>query len=231
MWSLNQAIAARDLARQYGVKGLYYGPAGCGKTPLINTAPRPILCAVENGLGSMRHSGVPTCNAINSVTALDGFLDWCEKSHEAKGFDTIGFDSGSFLAELFLREEMSKTTARGNKPDGKAAYGEMARRTYARIYRLWALKEKHVYMICKQGTATVDGVEMTVPYFPGKDLYSTVPGLFDNIVQLTTISTPQGPLDALRCRGNFVTLARNRTGNLNEFEPRDLAALFNKAVS
>jgi hypothetical protein len=51
---------ARDFAVQYGVKAIVYGPPGSGKTPVINTAPRPVMLVCEPGLLSMRTSTVPT---------------------------------------------------------------------------------------------------------------------------------------------------------------------------
>ncbi len=232
-WSLAQAKQASAMAREYGVKGLYYGGAGSGKTPMIMTAPRPILLAVENGVKSLHAAhNLPVCDAIDSLPRVFDFIRWLESSAEANNFDTIGFDSASYLCELMLREELSKKSSNGNKVDGKAAYGEMARRAYKPLYDVWALKKKHIYMICKQGTATVDGSEMTGPYFPGKDLYSTIPGLYDLIAQLTTAYIPgYGEQPVIRCRGMVTTLARDRTNKTAEFEPRDLTALFNKLMS
>lgn len=226
-------VAASALARQFGVKGLYYGPAGVGKTPLLQSAPRPLLVAVEPGMGSMRNAhNLPTADCINDLAKLDDFFKWLMGSYEVRNFDTIGLDSGSYIAELILREELSKKSKSGAKVDGKAAYGEMSRRTYKYLFDLYALQHKHVYLTCKQGTATIDGMEMTVPYFPGKDLYSTVPGLYDNICQIGRFIIPgHGEQRAIRCIGNMTTLARNRTGNLAELEPCDLTALFNKCMS
>lgn len=232
MVSMANFIPASQLARQYGVKGLYYGPAGGGKTPLLTTAPRPLLLAIEPGLGSMRKSPIPTCNAVNNIKMVDEFFAWLMGSAEVRNFDTIGLDSGSYLAELIRIEETSQKSNSGNKVDGKAAYGKISERTYKYLAQLYALKEKHVYLVCKQGKADINGIEMTVPYFPGKDLYATVPGLYDLIAQVDLHQVPGfGLSKAIRCIGNMTTLARNRTGNLAEFEPCNLTALFNKAMS
>jgi AAA domain len=56
---------AGSFAQQYGVKMIAYGPPGAGKTPLINTAPRPILLIVEPGMLSMKGSTVPSWDAAN----------------------------------------------------------------------------------------------------------------------------------------------------------------------
>ena len=45
--------AASEHAQNFGVKAIVYGPAGTGKTPILNTAPRPVLLATEAVLLSM----------------------------------------------------------------------------------------------------------------------------------------------------------------------------------
>jgi len=234
---MSDFVPANQLARMYGVKGMYYGPAGGGKTPMLQTAPRPLLLAIEPGLGSLRNSNVPTYDAINNLKRVDEFFKWLLGSHEVRNFDTIGLDSGSYLAELIRLEELSKKSNSGAKVDGKAAYGEISKRTYRYLFDLYALQQKHVYLTCKQGTANIDGMEMTVPYFPGKDLYSTVPGLYDVIAQVGKFQVPgYGEQRAIRMRGTMTTLARHRTDGqnanpCNDFEPCDLTALFGKIMS
>lgn len=238
MTSMSDFVPANKLAQQYGVKGMYYGPAGGGKTPLIATAPRPLLLCIEPGTGSLRNMpNLPVYDAINNLKRVDDFFKWLMGSHETRNFDTIGLDSGSYLAELIRLEELSKKSNSGAKVDGKAAYGEISKRTYKYLFDLYALQQKHVYLICKQGSANIDGMEMTVPFFPGKDLYATVPGLYDVIAQVGKFQVPgYGETKAIRTRGTMTTLARHRTDGfnaipVNDFEPCDLTALFNKIMS
>ena len=86
MISLQDFKPAREFARSYGVKALIYGAAGTGKTPILNTAPRPVLLACETGLLSMRNSNIPTFQALG-VSKIKEFFDWLEKSSEAKNLD------------------------------------------------------------------------------------------------------------------------------------------------
>lgn len=67
--------AASEHAQNFGVKAIIYGPAGTGKTPILNTAPRPVLLATEAGLLSMRGSNIPTYEAYTSQR-IDEFFKW-----------------------------------------------------------------------------------------------------------------------------------------------------------
>lgn len=111
---------AGNFARQYGVKMLAYGPPGSGKTPLINTAPRPVLLITEPGMLSMRE--VPYRQEAPTVERIDEFFDWLFRSNESRNFDTVGVDSTSQLAEIVVKAELKRNR------DGRKAYGEMARR-------------------------------------------------------------------------------------------------------
>mgnify|MGYP001589050309 CR=1 FL=1 len=72
---LNQLRPASQLAQRFGVKALAYGGPGTGKTPMINTAPRPVLCVVEPGMLSMRTSNVPAWEAYD-CGKIDEFFKW-----------------------------------------------------------------------------------------------------------------------------------------------------------
>lgn len=226
---------ADEFARMYGVKMINYGPPGSGKTPLLNTAPRPVLMAVEPGLLSMQGSKIPTI-ICETPSRVDEFFKWLFGSNEAGNFDTVGIDSGSELAEMIATEELSKKSNSGAKVDGKAAYGAMSRRVYDNYLRpLYMMKYKHAYIICKRGLRTTGGIEKTVPYWPGRDLYTRVPHLYDTVTYMDNVQmvTPQGlqSFPALRTRPTHDIEARARSPYLNELEPCDLGALFNKCMS
>lgn len=226
----SQLQPAGTFAAQFGVKSICYGPPGSGKTPLINTAPRPVLLAVEPGLLSMRGSTVPTWMATTPAQ-IDEFMTWLIQSPEAKNFDTVGIDSGSELCEIILREELSKKSKSGNKVDGKAAYGEMATRAYRHFNDLYYMREKHVYMICKQGNFEENNSIKRRPYFPGQDLNVKMPHLYDLIMHLDTANVPNvGAVKALRTVSSYDITARDRGGKCAEFEQPNLTLLFNKIV-
>lgn len=222
--NINQLKPAREFASRYGVKCLAYGPPGSGKTPLINTAPRPVLCVVEPGMLSMRNSNVPAFEA-DTPAKFDEFFKWLTETKEAAAFDTIGIDSISQLAEIILREEEKKNS------HGLKAYGNMAERVYDYLHKLYYLPNKHIYLIGKQETYTTDSGSMRRPYFPGKELNVKVPHLFDEILHIAVANIPgAGQHKCIRTAATFDIMARDRSGNLAEFEPLDLTALFNKAM-
>ncbi len=217
--------SASTFAAQNGVKSLIYGPSGSGKTPIINTAPRPVLLACEPGLLSMRNSTVPTFQA-HTPKLIDEFFDWLFGSAETKNFDTVAIDSVSQMATIYL-EQAEKT----NK-HGLAAYGDMADSIMKHLNKLYYLPQKHTYLIAKQEVVTVVNSSFVRPSFEGKYLNKEVPSLFDEILYLNIHNIPNvGQVRAFRCQQSIDTIARDRTGKLNEFEPPDFNALVQKAMS
>ena len=215
---------ASDFARNFGVKALIFGPPGSGKTPVMNTAPRPVLLACEPGLLSMRNSKVPTFEAWDAAR-VDEFFAWVFGSNEVKNFDTIGVDSTSQMAEIYLQ------AANKTNKHGLAAYGEMARNTLKHLEMLYFMQQKHTYLIAKQEIKTENNITMKRPYFPGQQLPVEVPHKYDCILQLDIQNVSgMGQLQAFRCRGSIDVVARNRTGTLNEFEPPDFGLLVQKAM-
>lgn len=223
--NINSLKPASAIAEKLGAKSIVYGAPGTGKTPILNTAPRPVLCCVEPGMLSMRSSNVPTWEAYTPA-ATDEFFEWVLKSKEADAFDTIAVDSVSQMAEVFLTHEL-KT----NK-DGRMAYGEMSRKIMKHMNDLYFAKNKHCYLICKQAIEEVGTIKLLRPFFPGKDLNVKVPHLFDLILHLDKVNIPgYGVQKAFRTTSSFDVLARDRSGKLAEFEPPNLTDIFNKAMS
>jgi hypothetical protein len=132
---MSQFRPASEFAKRYGIKAVIYGGPGAGKTPMLNTAPRPVLCATEPGLLSMRASSIPTVMA-ETVDKIDDFLKWLFQSSETKNFDTVCFDSISNMAEIILANEL-KTVKHGMK-----AYGQMSEKVFAICSGLFYLQNK-----------------------------------------------------------------------------------------
>lgn len=235
---MNHLKPAGSLSLKYGVKALLYGKPGSGKTPMLNTAPRPVMLATEPGLLSMRNSTIPTWDAYTPAR-IDEFFEWFTKSAEAKNFDTLGVDSGSQMAETYLSEELVK-----NK-DGRAAYGKLSLRFMKWADELFFMPNKHIVMICKmmraevgkqviaEGNAfTVEMVYQSQPYFPGQDLNVKMPHRYDEILYVDEARVPgqPKPVQAIRTKGTAEILARDRSGNLSELEPPNLTELFAKAM-
>jgi hypothetical protein len=223
--NLQSLKPAGQFAHRLGVKSLIYGPPGTGKTPIINTAPNPVLLACEPGLLSMRGSQVPTFEAYN-VPAINEFFKWFFESPEAKKFDTLAVDSVSQMCEIILTHELS-----ANK-DGRKAFGEMSRKVMEYMNKLYFMPEKHLYLIAKQAIAEENGTNKRKPYFPGQDLNVKIPHLFDLIMHFGLHNIPgvMGAQKAFCTSEQFDLLARDRSGKLSSYEPPNLSDIFNKAM-
>lgn len=221
----SQLKPAGQLAQRFGVKSLVYGGPGSGKTPLINTAPRPVMCVIEPGMLSMQTSNIP-CWEGYTADKIEEFFKWLFESKEALQFDCVAIDSISQLAEIFITQELQR-----NK-DGRKAYGEMSRRVMDILNKLYYLPQKHVVLIGKQTTVDESGVMKRKPYFPGQDLNVKVPHMYDEILHMGLSNVPgqPKPVQAIRCAESFDVMARDRSGKLNELEPPNLAALFAKCM-
>ena len=214
---------ASEFARIYGCKTVCYGAPGSAKTPLTNTAPRPVMLACEPGLLSMRGSTVPTYQAFET-SKIDDFFNWLTSSQEVKNFDTVCVDSISEMASIYLVEALKKNS------HGMKAYGVMAENVEKQLRRLYFLPNMHTYLIAKQ--EIISETNYKRPYMPGKYLPVQLPHMFDFILHLGLQNVPgMGQVKAFRCIESFDTMARARTGNLLEFEEPHLAKLFAKAMS
>lgn len=212
---------ASQFAQLYGCKAIVYGAPGSAKTPLINTAPRPVLLACEPGMLSMRGSNVPTCQAF-TPNAIDDFFKWFFNSAETKNFDTLAIDSVSQMADIYLQQAL-KTNKHGLK-----AYGDMANAVMDHLRPLFFTQQKHTYLICKQSIEN----NVSRPWFPGQQLNIEVPHMYDFILHLGIKNVPGvGQVKSFQCNESFDFLARNRTGNLNDFEQPDFGALVRKAMA
>lgn len=225
--NLSDLKPAGQFANSSGFKSLVYGAPGSGKTPIVGTAPRPLMLACEPGLLSMRGSQVPTYQAHTGDTIND-FFHWLFNSNETKNFDTIVVDSVSQMADIFLQDELNGTSKAGNKKHGLQAYGAMADSAMKILRPLFFMKDKHCYLICKQ--TVEDGVKK--PYFLGKQLPTEVPHLYDAILHLGIHNVPgMGQVSSFQCRQSIDVVARDRSGRLNEFEPPRFDLIIQKAMS
>lgn len=210
---------ARNFAKSFGAKCVIYGPPGSSKTPIINTAPRPVLLATEPGLLSMRGSNVPTWIAPTKAK-VDEFFKWFEHSSEAKQFDTLAIDSLSQMCDHGLNESKAK--------HGLAQYGEMADWVYPFVERLYFMPAKHMYLIAKE---EVMPSGQRRPYFPGKYLPTQIPHKYDCVLRLAKVQVLNvGETLAFQCNGTYEISARNRTGTLADYEPPDFTALVKKVM-
>jgi hypothetical protein len=224
---------AREFARKYGCKALVYGPPGTGKTPIAcETADTPVAVLHEAGAASLGNSNCPAFEAHDAARA-DEFYQWFTTSAESKNFNSLIVDSGSELMKIYLRALKAKGSQAGNEAHGMKVYGKAAELAGNWLEKVFHMPQKHVFVICKQDTVEIgNGLFMKRPAFPGNVLQTDIPHLYDCILQLDLHPVPgRGITTAFRCRNAFDTMARNRTGKLDEFEPPHLGNLARKYMS
>lgn len=225
---------AHEFAINFGVKAAIYGPAGSGKTPICgNTAPRPLLLVSEPGMLTMKKSTTPTYPAFTPLK-LEEFFQWFFNSAETKNFDTLIWDSTSQSAEQLVDHELGGTSKGGNQKHGQQAYGAMSRKMMEYLNKLYFMQQKHIVLITKHVIVDQMGSQYCRPYFPGRELNVRVPHLFDLVMRLGDYNIPgvvPSPTKAFRCRESFEMMARDRSGNLNEYEPPNLEHIFKKCLA
>lgn len=228
--NLSDLKAAGSFADMSGVKALIYGPPGSGKTPVFNTVSKGILLACEPGMLSMKGSQMPTYQA-HTGPLIEEFFKWWFSSQETKNFDTLGIDSVSQLADIFLQEALKK------HKHGLQAYGEMGEKTMEVLRPLFFQKQKHCYLICKQTVEKENGFDVRKPYFPGRQLPTEIPHLYDMILHLDIHAVPatatrpaMGQIQSFQTRRSIDISARDRSGKLDEFEPPNFGYVIEKAM-
>jgi hypothetical protein len=205
------------------VKAVVYSGPGLGKTPLLTTAPNPVICFTEPGFLSVRKYNGP-CYPAFTYREIREFWQWAISSQEARQFGTFCCDSVSQMAEIIL-EEAKKT----NK-DGRKAYGELVEKAMEIMNWIYYAPNFNALLIAKEQTLEIDGANKVRPYFPGQELNIRIPHLFDSVWRLERINTPQGLRLVIRTKESFNAFARERSGNLAEFEAPDINALFAKSL-
>lgn len=162
------------------------------------------------------------------VASIKAFFDWFFSSAEARNFDTFVWDSVSQAAEIVLGEQLPK------QKDPRKAYGEMSKQMMEWVNGVYFQQQKHAYLISKQIVADIGGIQTRKYFFPGQDLNVKIPHLYDEILCVGTFLIPgAGPnaIRAIQCQPTHDVIARDRSGKLSQYEPPDLTALFQKAMS
>ena len=213
-------------AQLNGVKVLVYGQAGAGKTVLASTAPAPFLISAEGGELSLRNMQIPMVK-ITTVDDLRDVYAWCERSAEAKQFQTICIDSLSEIGEVVLNN------AKRQVKDPRQAYGELIEKMESTIRLFRDLPGRNVYMSAKMEPTKdeLTGVVKYGPAMPGSKLASKLPYFFDEVFRLGINKTPQGEsYRFLQTQPDLQYEAKDRSGALAPVEPPHLAQLFAKIL-
>lgn len=210
-----------------GIKTLVYGGSGNGKTRLIGTAPSPVILSAEGGLLSLRKMNLPFAE-IHTIQQLRECYNWALSSYEARQFLTIGLDSISEIMETVLKTEMAK-----NK-DGRKAYGELIIQGVEIVKSFRDLTGYHIVVTAKEEWTKDDsaGRMIYAPSLPGSKLGPQLPYLFDEVFQACVFSDPQTKQRSewLRTRTDGNSIAKDRSGALDDWEVPNLSAIFAKIM-
>ena len=219
-------ISAKD-----GVKAVLYGEFGVGKTPLLATAPRPIIFSAEEGLLSLRKLRVAYIDVSNYKDLVEA-VKWLNTSSEARNFDTPCLDSMSEIAEVIFAEERRKN----NDP---RKYVPAARdQMYELVRHFRDMKGKNVVFVGKQAWQDNGiGQKRAVPAMDNDKLQQAVPYFFDLVLHLYIgtyydANNQQQQFRGIHTKQGYPEYqARDRSGNLDLIEWPDLSAIFKKATS
>lgn len=213
-------------AQLNGVKVLVYGGAGTGKTVLASTAPNPFLISAEGGELSLRNIAMPMAKVAN-VDDLRDIYAWCERSNEARQFQTICIDSLSEIAEVVLNN------AKRQVKDPRQAYGELIEKMETTIRMFRDLPGRNIYMSAKMEPTKdeLTGVVKYAPAMPGSKLGSKLPYFFDEVFRLGINKTTQGEsYRFLQTQPDLQYEAKDRSGVLAPVEQPHLTHIFNKIL-
>ena len=213
-----QLKSTGDLGDQ-GLKVLVYGQAGCGKTTLSKTLPKPVVLSAEGGLLSLKDDNIPYLE-IKSMTDLHEAYEWVSKS---KDYESVVLDSISEIAEVVLSHEKKI-----NK-DGRAAYGEMDVQL-SEIIRAFRDLNMHVLMTAKLEKQQDEmGRMLYFPSLPGNKTAQKLPYFFDEVLALRIEKDEDGKTQrALMCDSDGLWLAKDRSGKLSAWESPDLGEIIAK---
>lgn len=219
-----QIYSTSDIQQQYN-NILVYGGAGSGKTPLAATAPSPIIISSEPGLKSLARYKLPYVQATNYKESMEAYK-WVVGSREAQQFQTVYYDSISATSENELMEQKKKSSdARKYSPE-----------TYAHVMEIvllfQAIRNKHIVMTSKaiEKSDAVTGQTTSECFAAVPKLGPALPYNFDDVLFIKRFTNPDGSeYSALCCRANPFSLARNRSGMLDLWEPANIQHIINKS--
>lgn len=210
----------------HGCKICVYGDSGVGKTVLCATAPNVLFITVEKGLLSVRKTKRPVLIIRSLQDLMDAYV-WVRDQARKNGIDTVAIDSLSEVAEVILHSEKQ------NAKDPRQAYGAMNDHMDAATKAFRDLEGIHVIFIAKMELVRDDvaNVNLFMPMLPGKQFPANLPYLLDGLFRLCVGKTPEGQLFRyLQTQPDLQSKAKDRSGNLAQYERPDLTYVFQQMV-
>lgn len=208
-----------DVSTTY-IKMLVYGQAGAGKTTLIKTLPNPIICSAEGGLLSIKDADLPFIKVGSMTDLRDAYLWLVENGSK---YESVALDSISEIAEVVLNHEKK------NAKDPRQAYSAMQEQM-TDLIRAFRDLPMHVYMTAKLEKMTDEtGKILYAPSMPGNKTGQQLPYFFDELLALRVEKDSEGNIwHGLKCKGDSAWLAKDRSGQLEEWEEPHLGKLIKK---
>lgn len=218
-----------------GLKLLVYGMSGAGKTLLTSTIGQPtIMLSAEGGLLSLKkvmksNPELAKWMKVIKIRSIDDLKDAYEmfRDSDERLCNWIALDSISEIAEQVLKYE------KDNNKDARAAYGNLTDIIMDYLRKFRDLPEYNVLMTAKMMRADDDGKNYFTPMFPGKGIGNNIPYLFDEVFALR-VEEVEGSDGSIKYDRIIQTaldtryFAKDRSGELAEFEHPDIAQIFKK---
>jgi len=217
--------STQDAARQQGVNILVHGPAGAGKTRLCATLPKPLIISAESGLLSLADYDLPVIT-VNSPEDVNEAYRFLTESTDAMQYESVAIDSLTEVAEVCLSREKAGAS------DPRQAYGALRDKMNIIVRAFRDLPNKHVYMAAQQERIQVDGALIHGISFPGQQLTTSLPYMFDELFALRVETNPEGEIVRyLQTSRDSQYDAKDRSGKLAQFEEPHLGNIINKIIN
>lgn len=206
------------------VKIINYGEAGVGKTKLIATAPNPIIVSTERGLLSLRDYSIPAYEVNTSQELFEALIAAVHDNNS----DTICVDSPSDMAQVLLNSYLKEAK------DPRQAYGKMASDIVDMMKWLRDNVNKQVYCVAHVGKTKDDftGLIKYAPAFPGQQLGSTSPYIFDEVfaMRMGQDQVTKENYRYIQTQPDVQYVAKDRSGRLDPIEYPDLTVIIEKCL-
>lgn len=226
-----------------GVKLCIYGKANVGKTPLAMTVSKALILGAEDGFGTVAAANIPLVR-IRDTATLKNMQNWLKVPANTANFDWIFLDSLTNLTHLIFTEIME--TVKSNDP--RKFYGELQDRIIPFLETLFKL-DKNIVVFMWQGDETnaAGMFQRHIPITKGQSIANYCMHFFDVTMNMAKHQIQQQQADGsvipitmpflqarefnnifARCR---ISHADGVTPKLDNFEPADLTAIYNKLIA
>lgn len=256
-----EIIKASDRMKERGgIKAAIFGKSGVGKTTLLKTLPESGTLFFDLEAGDLAVEGwggdsirPRTWEDCRNLAALIGgpnpalrddqpysaaHFEHVNKDGAAEafaGYHTIFIDSITVAGRLCFQWASGQPEAfseKSGKPDTRGAYGLHGREMLAWLGHLQHARNRNIIFVGILDEKEDDyGRKQWVPQIEGSKVGRELPGIVDEVLTMTTLSTEEGQqYRALVCTSpnpwNFP--AKDRSGRLEQIEKPHLGDLFEK---